>query len=188
MYKILLPYRCPFLLKTTSHPPINLTPLPPRIISNAPHPPPQSRNAVPTRDIRYDRWIEPCVAYTQPSLAQESGQDKGAQSRRKSGNIDKAKAAEKKSARKSWKRNRGNVTVIATKKKDEAMVRAAYRPLLLYSWIHSLKKGYFSYPSSQTLPFQSRNKMARGISDPIKTERVINSDICLTWPPSQKGD
>jgi len=63
-------------------------------------------------------------------LAQESGQDKGAQSRRKSGNIDKAKAAEKKSARKSWKRNRGNVTVSATKKKDEAMVRATYRPLL----------------------------------------------------------
>ena len=32
------------------------------------------------------------------------------------------------------------------------------------------KKGYFSYSSAKTLPFHLRNKIIKGISDPIKTE------------------
>ena len=42
------------------------------------------------------------------------------------------------------------------------------------------KKGIFLIPLAKCFLFTVGKKMARGISDPIKTERVINSDICLT--------
>jgi hypothetical protein len=67
------------------------------------------------------------------------------------------------------------------------MVQAAFRPLLLYSRNNSPKIGYFSYPSNQKLSIDSRNKIVRGISDLIKTGRVINFKDFLIWPPSQKG-
>ena len=48
------------------------------------------------------------------------------------------------------------------------------------------KKGIFLIPLAKRFLF-TVGKMARGMSDPIKTERVINPDICLTWPLSEKG-
>ena len=54
--------------------------------------------------------------------------------------------------------------------------RATYKPLLLYSRNNSPPKKYFSYPSDKTLPFHSRNKIVRGIRDPIKTEQAINCE------------
>src|ERR1700735_5501198 len=56
------------------------------------------------------------------------------------------------------------------------MVLVTYRPLLLYKQNSSLKIGYFTYPSHKSLSFRDRKKIARGISDPIKTGRVIKTE------------
>jgi hypothetical protein len=56
------------------------------------------------------------------------------------------------------------------------MVPVTYRPLLLYKRNSSLKIGYFPYPSNKSLSFRNRKKIVRGISDPIKTGRVINTE------------
>jgi len=75
-----------------------------------------------------------------------------------------------------------------------SMVPVTYRPLLLYSRNNSLKKTIFLIPSNQTLPFHSRNKIVRGISDLIKTDRVINCDhlssvrLCLTRRTKGHGE
>jgi hypothetical protein len=69
----------------------------------------------------------------------------------------------------------------------KVMVPVTYRPLLLYSRNNLPKKRYFSYPSNKTLPFRSRNKIVRGISDPIKTDRVINCDHLLDLATVLKG-
>jgi len=49
------------------------------------------------------------------------------------------------------------------------MVPVAYRPPLLYNRNNFFLKRYFCYPLNQKLPFHSRNKTVRGISDLIKT-------------------
>jgi len=56
------------------------------------------------------------------------------------------------------------------------MVRVAYRPLLLYSENSLLKKGIFLIPPTKRFLFTVGTKL---ISDPIKTDRVINCDYLL---------
>ena len=65
------------------------------------------------------------------------------------------------------------------------LVPATCRSLLCTAEITCQKKDYFSYPSNKTLPFHSRNKIVRGISGPIKTDRVIT---VIAWTPSKQGN
>ena len=65
-----------------------------------------------------------------------------------------------------------------------SMVQVTYRLLLLYNRNISSKFRYFSYPFNKTLPLRSRNKSVRGISDWMKTGRVINIEDLPIWPLS----
>ena len=64
------------------------------------------------------------------------------------------------------------------------MVQVTYRLLLLYNQNISSKFGYFSYPFNKMLPLRSWNKSVRGISDWMKTGRVINIEDLPIWPLS----